>query len=119
MYRWKALVVGLFVLLSVFLVIYAVQHRVPGGEQTQMAHNAKVPEKSEAAGALGALALFGSVLVLYFIPTILANYNHHRSVGGIAVINFFLGWTFLGWVIALAWAANGNVEAREVGHSKT
>lgn len=46
-----------------------------------------------------------AVLALYFFPTIMAYSFHHRAIGGIFVINLFLGWTLLGWVGALAWAA--------------
>lgn len=44
------------------------------------------------------------ILVLYFIPTIVAAVRTTKHGAGIMVINFFLGWTFIGWVIALAWA---------------
>lgn len=46
-------------------------------------------------------------LAIYFIPTWIAAFRNHTSGGGIFVINLFLGWTFLGWVVALAWAASG------------
>lgn len=44
------------------------------------------------------------VLVLYFLPSIvgLARKVTHR--GSVVVINLFLGWTFIGWVVALAMA---------------
>jgi hypothetical protein len=69
------------------------------------------PEKAVSMKELLGVALFAFLLFVYFIPTIVAQHHRHRSVGAIAVINLFLGWTFLGWVIALAWAANGNVES--------
>ncbi len=43
-------------------------------------------------------------LTLYFLPTIVAGFRHHASFMSIGVINLFLGWTFLFWVLALAWA---------------
>jgi len=58
------------------------------------------------------LAIVLIVLLLYFLPMAVASDRRHRSFWGIAVVNFFLGWTFLGWVIALAWAANSNVESK-------
>jgi hypothetical protein len=64
-----------------------------------------------------ALLVVALLLFVYFIPTIFASREHHRAVGAIFVINFFLGWTFLGWVIALAWAANGNVELPAKQHN--
>ncbi|MFL7904720.1 superinfection immunity protein [Azospirillum argentinense] len=46
-------------------------------------------------------------LFVYFAPSIVAFNRSHVSKGGIVVINLFLGWTFIGWVIALAWAFSG------------
>ncbi len=40
----------------------------------------------------------------YFVPTISAAGRHVRNVGSVVVINLFLGWTVIGWVIALAMA---------------
>jgi len=45
------------------------------------------------------------VLVIYFIPTCVANSNHKENTTAIFLLNLFLGWTFVGWVIALVWAA--------------
>jgi hypothetical protein len=55
----------------------------------------------------GSGVLFGLLLVacLYFLPTIVAAARHVANDGSVAVINFFLGWTFIGWVVALAVAA--------------
>lgn len=47
------------------------------------------------------------LLVIYFAPTINAFEKKHRSRSGIATLNFFLGWTLIGWVIALAWSGSG------------
>jgi len=41
-------------------------------------------------------------LALYFIPTIVG--WGHRNAASVTVINVFLGWTFIGWVVALAMA---------------
>jgi hypothetical protein len=46
-------------------------------------------------------------LSLYFLPTILAVLRNASGMGGVFVVNMFLGWTFIGWIIALAWAAGG------------
>lgn len=56
-----------------------------------------------------ALAIFTVLLILavYFLPSIIAGRRQHTSVAGIFVVNFFLGWTFLGWVGALAWSVSG------------
>jgi Superinfection immunity protein len=54
------------------------------------------------------------VVLLYFLPTFVAAYRSCKAGGGIAVINVFLGWTFIGWVVALAWAACGEVKPATV-----
>jgi hypothetical protein len=50
----------------------------------------------------GALVLFLLLVILYFMPAAAA--WNKRSFGPVMAINFFLGWTFVGWVVALAWA---------------
>ena len=48
--------------------------------------------------------VFLVIFALYFIPTIVALTRDHPSKGGIIVLNIFLGWTLIGWVVSLAWA---------------
>jgi len=43
-------------------------------------------------------------LAIYFLPTIIASIRHKRNTGAIFVLNLFLGWTLIGWVVALTWA---------------
>ena len=44
-------------------------------------------------------------LAIYFIPTFVANSNQKDNATAIFLLNLFLGWTFVGWVVALVWAA--------------
>lgn len=46
-----------------------------------------------------------AVLIAYFLPTLVAKYRHVPNSGSIFVIDLFLGWTLIGWVVALAMAA--------------
>lgn len=48
--------------------------------------------------------LFLSLAVIYFIPTAAAISGKNPNLLGIVVLNFFLGWTLIGWVAALIWA---------------
>ena len=41
---------------------------------------------------------------MYFLPTILAAAGGKRNAVAIGALNFFTGWTFVGWVISLIWA---------------
>ena len=50
---------------------------------------------------------FGIVLILiYFIPALIAYDRKHKNKESIAVLNFLLGWTVIGWVAALVWAVS-------------
>jgi hypothetical protein len=50
--------------------------------------------------------------VLYFLPWIQAYRRGHSKTEAIAVLNVLLGWTFIGWVIALVWACSEQAKAR-------
>jgi len=41
----------------------------------------------------------------YMLPTMIAASRHVSSVGSVAVINVLLGWSVVGWIVALAMAA--------------
>lgn len=50
------------------------------------------------------LFLFG----LYFLPTIIAAARHKQNTMAIGALNFFLGWSFIGWIVALIWALSAD-----------
>ena len=41
-------------------------------------------------------------LLIYFLPTILA--RNKADALGVFLVNLFLGWTVIGWLVALIWA---------------
>jgi hypothetical protein len=53
--------------------------------------------------------IFGLGFAMYFLPTILAFARNKRDTMGILLLNFFLGWTMIGWVVALVWAVKTDV----------
>jgi hypothetical protein len=57
-----------------------------------------------AVGGIGGLLIVLFAIVCYFIPTLVALGRGVPNTGSVVVINFFLGWTFIGWVVALAMA---------------
>jgi hypothetical protein len=61
-----------------------------------------------ASAAGGALIV---LLGLYFVPSIVGAVRKVPNIGSVVVLNFFLGWTIIGWVVALAMAAR-SVPAR-------
>jgi Superinfection immunity protein len=48
---------------------------------------------------------FFLVITVYFLPSAVASHREHHQRAAIAVLNTFLGWTLLGWVVALVWAS--------------
>jgi ABC-type sugar transport system permease subunit len=46
-------------------------------------------------------------LVLYIVPILVAKKRNCKAFSGIVIVNIFLGWSLLGWVAALVWAAVG------------
>jgi hypothetical protein len=55
------------------------------------------------------LPFFGFGFVLYFLPSIIALARNKRDITAIVLLNFFLGWTAIGWVIAPVWAVKTDV----------
>src|SRR2546430_11679069 len=54
------------------------------------------------------------MVLLYFLPTILAIGRHPtHDPFGIFLVNFFLGWTVIGWWVAFIWALAANGTSRE------
>lgn len=54
---------------------------------------------------MDALIIIVIGFALYFLPGIIAHWRDHPNENAIVLLNLFLGWTFLGWVVALVWAA--------------
>ena len=53
--------------------------------------------------------------LLYFLPTVIAVVFRQASDAlGIFLVNFFLGWTIIGWWVALIWAIASNGSPQEV-----
>ena len=50
------------------------------------------------------------LILLYFLPAIIGRDKHDAA--GIFLLNLFLGWTVIGWVIALIWACTASPYAR-------
>ena len=49
--------------------------------------------------------LFGIWSVMYFLPTIVAAIRSKRDLLAIFLLNLFLGWSVIGWIVAMIWAA--------------
>ena len=54
---------------------------------------------------------FGIGFVMYFLPTIIALIKSKRDAVAILLLNLFLGWSVIGWIIALVWAVKNDAPA--------
>ena len=52
-----------------------------------------------------ALVVIGVWLFAYFLPADIAYSRGHPHLIPILLVDLLLGWTLIGWVAALAWAA--------------
>ena len=53
------------------------------------------------------------IVLLYFVPGLIASWRECKSANWIALINFFFGWTVLVWVMLLIWSICGQVKEKE------
>lgn len=60
-----------------------------------------------SAAMLAPLALV-ALGAIYFLPSIIAGSRGHMSAAAIVALNLLLGWTALGWILALVWSLNSN-----------
>lgn len=47
-----------------------------------------------------------AAVAFYFLPALVASHRKHPNTNAIAVLNLLLGWSLIGWVVALVWACS-------------
>ena len=67
----------------------------------------KVPE---GLGFIGGLCLLAIGTFIYFLPSYVG--RNKKNATAILVLNLFLGWTFIGWVVALVWACSVDSDSK-------
>jgi len=66
----------------------------------------KTPEIRKSWPASLSIWHYGVIgIFLYVIPSVIAILRGHHQIIIIILINLFLGWTYVGWVVALIWSA--------------
>jgi hypothetical protein len=58
-------------------------------------------QASQSSSGLGCILLI-FLLAVYFLPSIIG--RNKRNATAICMLNLLLGWTVIGWVVALVWA---------------
>ena len=66
------------------------------------------PNTSDAVSGLGPALLLIVGMLVYFLPSLVG--HKKTNANAIFVLNLFLGWTIVGWVVSLVWAVS--VESR-------
>jgi predicted membrane protein len=57
---------------------------------------------------VGNLVVIGFAAAVYFLPALIG--RSKRNATAIFMLNLFLGWTLIGWVVALVWATTRDAE---------
>ncbi len=51
---------------------------------------------------------------LYFIPSCIALIRRKRNLLAIIALNFFLGWSLIGWVVSLVWSLSSDSKPQKI-----
>lgn len=70
---------------------------------------------SSDTGVVALVVICGVIagLIIYFLPTIIAKNRAMDGVAALFFVNLLLGWTLIGWVVVLLWAALGQTQAQK------
>ncbi|MGO0686835.1 superinfection immunity protein [Pseudomonas fulva] len=66
-----------------------------------------------------AFVMLAMAVALYFTPTIIAASRTHPNRVSIMLLNFFLGWTVLGWIASLIWSVSSGGKPISVNIEQT
>jgi hypothetical protein len=58
-------------------------------------------------GVIGVIVPFGC----YLMPAIVALLRRMCGAGSVALVNFFLSWAVIGWLLAFVWASSGKTRS--------
>ncbi|MGQ7947180.1 superinfection immunity protein [Flavobacterium sp. WC2509] len=53
-------------------------------------------------------------VLIYFFPSVIAFSRSKSNTTAIVMLNLFLGWSFIGWIIALIWAVSKDRETQQI-----
>jgi len=60
------------------------------------------------------IGLFILGAILYFTPSIIAIMRAKKNLIAIMALNFFLGWSLIGWVISLVWSLSNDSKPHKI-----
>lgn len=82
------------VILRFLVLLFLACYGVAMGNQGQL----------NSFGNMVAFSALVTVPALYLLPTYEAWNRGHENLMAVGLLNLFLGWTFIGWVVAMVWA---------------
>ncbi len=53
-------------------------------------------------------------VAVYFIPSIIALLRMKKNLFAIIALNFFLGWSLIGWVVSLVWSLSSDSKPQKI-----
>ena len=59
---------------------------------------------TSATSVIGTIAGTIGIVIAYWVPTIVAFTRHVPAKAQVVVVNLLLGWTVIGWIVALVMA---------------
>lgn len=65
-------------------------------------------------GATELLIIVIPFIAIYFLPSFIALSRKKTNRAAIILLNFFLGWTFVGWIVSLVWACTSNNQPQTI-----
>lgn len=60
------------------------------------------------------MSIIAFFILMYWLPTVIAIVRQAHSALGVFLLNFFLGWTVLGWFFALIWSLAADNRVQQV-----
>lgn len=70
--------------------------------------------QSSAGGAVAGWIVIIAAILAYWAPTAVAVFRHVPNTGSVIVINALLGWTVVGWIVALAMACRSRYPRQQI-----
>ena len=91
--------IGIFLMVGAFAVVLGV------ATHTGTSAAARAQGNRDVASLVMLLALLAIGVVFYFLPVVIARVRHASHTAVIFWLTLFLGWTVLGWLAMVIWAA--------------
>ena len=57
------------------------------------------------------LIILSLIVVVYFLPSMVALGRRNPDINSVFLINLWLGWTIIGWITAIGWALDRKSQA--------